>query len=131
VSDVSSPVKPLLVVVHDDEALRELLAAELHKRFGQQYDVEDNGSAEPALAAVRRHVDGGKPVAAAFSADSSVCGGSAFRTELRDLDPNVRRVLILGRGEWSSAHPAVTEMRTGQAESYSSCHGARPASRCA
>ena len=57
-------------------------------------------------------------MAAVFSADNSACGGSAFRTELRDLDPNVRRVLILGRGEWSTAHPAVTAMRTGQAESY-------------
>ena len=37
---------------------------------------------------------------------------------MRDLHPHVRRVLIVGRGEWSNAHPAVEAMRTGQAESY-------------
>src|SRR5262249_13492653 len=77
-----------------------------------------HASSTSALAAVQRRVQEGWPVAAVFTADSSACGGGAFRTALRDLDPHVRRVLIVGRGEWSTAHPAVTAMRTGQAESY-------------
>jgi thioredoxin reductase (NADPH) len=118
VSEVSSSAKPLLVVVHDDEAVRRLLVRDLLERFGQHYDLEEHGSAEPALVAVREQLCAGRQVAAVFSADSAACGGAGFCTALRDLDPRLRRVLIVGRGEWSTAHPAVTAMRTGQAESY-------------
>jgi thioredoxin reductase (NADPH) len=57
-------------------------------------------------------------VAAVFGGDSVACGGSEFRAEIRDLHPQARRVLIVGRGEWRNVHPAVEAMRTGQAESY-------------
>jgi thioredoxin reductase (NADPH) len=53
-----------------------------------------------------------------FTADTPACGGAELRTQVRDLHPHVRRVLILGRGEWRNTHPAVEAMRTGQAESY-------------
>jgi thioredoxin reductase (NADPH) len=118
VSEVSSSAKPLLVVVHDDEDVRRLLVRDLRERFERQYELEDHASAEPALASVRRQLVDGREVAAVFSGDGEACGGAKFCTALRDLDPRLRRVLIVGRGEWSTAHPAVGAMRTGQAESY-------------
>jgi thioredoxin reductase (NADPH) len=57
-------------------------------------------------------------VAAVFSADTAACGGRAFRAEVRELHPQARRILLVGRGEWSTEHPAVEAMRAGQAESY-------------
>jgi thioredoxin reductase (NADPH) len=53
-----------------------------------------------------------------FSPDSVACGGNALRATVRALDPDTRRILLVGRGEWSKTHPAVAVMRTGQAEGY-------------
>jgi thioredoxin reductase (NADPH) len=70
------------------------------------------------LRAIEQHADDSRPVAAVFFADTAPCGGAEFRTRVRDAHPQVRRVLIVGRGEWRNEHPAVEAMRTGQAESY-------------
>jgi thioredoxin reductase (NADPH) len=53
------------------------------------------------------------------SADESPAGGSAsLLAAVHELHPLTRRVLLIGRGEWSKEHPAVTAMRTGQVDSY-------------
>jgi thioredoxin reductase (NADPH) len=111
-------VKPVLSVVHDDEDVRALLQRDLAERFGRHYDVEAHAAAAAALQTLLAHADEGRPVAAVFGADTSACGGAAFRAQVRELHPRARRVLIVPRGEWSKAHPAVEAMRTGQAESY-------------
>ena len=67
---------------------------------------------------LRRHAEEGRPVAAVFSADTEACGGEAFRATVREFHPHARRVLLVARGEWSKAHPAVAALRSGQAESY-------------
>jgi thioredoxin reductase (NADPH) len=110
--------RPVLSIVHDDIGLRELLAGELRGRFGTDYDIEAHASARRARAALRAHAEAARPVAAVFGGESAACGGPEFRAEVRDLHPQARRVLIVGRGEWRNAHPAVEAMRTGQAESY-------------
>ena len=110
--------RPVLSIVHDDRGLRELLADELRGRFGKDYDVEAHSGAKHARAALRAHAEAARPVAAVFGGSSAACGGTGFRAEVRDLHPQARRVLILGRGEWRNEHPAVEAMRTGQAESY-------------
>jgi len=95
-----------------------LLERDLRERFGGHYDIEAHPDAPAALAAAGRQAEAGRALAAVFVADSAACGGAEFRTTLREAHPLVRRVLIVGRGEWRTAHPAVDAMRTGQAESY-------------
>jgi thioredoxin reductase (NADPH) len=104
--------------VQDDGEVRRLLEQDLRERFGDHYDVEAHAEREPALRSLRRHAGEERPVAAVFQADSEVCGGAELRTRARDAHPHVRRVLLIGRGEWKNEHPAVEAMRTGQAESY-------------
>src|SRR5581483_2860621 len=111
-------VLPLLCVVHDDADVRDLLARDLRERYSAHYEVEAHADAAGALASLRAAARESRPVAAVFSADSSVCGGEPFRTEVRELHPGARRVLLLGRGEWTKEHPADAAMRTGQADSY-------------
>ena len=113
-----SAPKPLMCVVHDDSQVRELLVRDLHARFGGQYDVVAYPGADAALRALCRHADDGRAVAAVFSADTDRCGGDTFRAGLHALHPRAQRVVLVGRGEWSNAHPAVSAMRSGQAESY-------------
>jgi thioredoxin reductase (NADPH) len=110
--------RPLLCVVHDDVEVRRLLRGDLEQRFGSTYEVEAYADAANALEALRRYSEIRRPVAAVFGADSDLCGGEAFRLEVHDLHPAARRVVLVGRGQWNQAHPAVAALRTGQAESY-------------
>lgn len=110
--------KPTLSVVHDDAETRRLLEHDLLERFGGHYEVEAHPGAVAALEAATRQAQAGRELAAVFVADTSDCGGAEFRVKLREIDPLVRRVLIVGRGEWKTPHPAVEAMRAGQAESY-------------
>jgi thioredoxin reductase (NADPH) len=113
-----TPAKPVLCVVQDDEEVRRLLERDLGARFGGQYDIESYADAPSAVRALERHAADERRVAVVFVADTDACGGAEFRTRVRDVHPHVRRVLLVGRGEWKNAHPAVEAMRTGQAESY-------------
>ena len=110
--------RPLLCVVHDDAGVLDLLARDLGERFGTHYDVDAHPNADAALAVLRAFAADGRPVAAVFAGDTDACGGDAFRAEAHDLHPGARRVLLVGRGEWSKRHPAVAAMRSGQADSY-------------
>jgi thioredoxin reductase (NADPH) len=98
--------------------LRGLLEADLRERFGGQYEVEAHPGSAEALRAVQAHAERRRRVAALFAPDNAACGGATLRAAVREEHPQARRVLILGRGEWRNAHPAVEAMRTGQAESY-------------
>jgi hypothetical protein len=118
VTESKSAPNPLICVVHDDGQVRELLVRDLQARFGAQYDVLAYPGADAALRALCRHADDGRAVAAVFSADTDRCGGDTFRAEVHALHPRTQRVVLVGRGEWSKAHPAVSAMRRGQAESY-------------
>jgi thioredoxin reductase (NADPH) len=114
----SECLNPLVCVVHDDRGIRELLVSDLVERFGGHYAIEAFPDAEAALAALRRYADNARPVAAVLSADSDACGGETLRVDVHDLHPQAQRVVLIGRGEWSKTHPAVSAMRSGQAESY-------------
>ena len=76
----------------------------------------------PALlslcAVLRQHAEAREAVAAVLVGDTPACGGGEFRANIREAHPHARRVLIVRRGEWKNAHPAVEAMRTGQAEAY-------------
>jgi thioredoxin reductase (NADPH) len=109
---------PILCIVHDERSVREVLVNDLTERFGSHYELEAHAGARSALEALRAHADAGRRVAAVFSSDSETCGGEDFWAEMHGLYPRARRVLMVGRGEWSKAHPAVAAMRTGHAESY-------------
>ncbi|MGN6378345.1 MAG: FAD-dependent oxidoreductase [Gaiellales bacterium] len=104
--------------MHDDADVRGRLERDLGERFGAHYELEAHAAAPGALRALEGHQQAGNPVAVVFSADTEACGGAEFRSAVRDLHPHARRIVLLGRGEWRNAHPAVEAMRTGQAESY-------------
>lgn len=115
---MATSARPILSVVHDDNEIRRLLARDLRERFGGHYAIEAHADAPGAMRTLREHAQAGRAVAAVLVAGTSACGGDAFRTEVRETHPHARRVLIVGRGEWRNAHPAVEAMRTGQAEAY-------------
>ena len=111
-------MNPSLHLLHDDPAVRAHLERDLRRRYGDDYDVQAHASDGEVLAALRRDADEGRRVAVVFSDESPAGGSAELLAVVHELHPQARRVLLIGRGEWSKEHPAVTAMRTGQVDSY-------------
>jgi len=111
-------VRPAVHVSYADADVRELLAHDLRERFGTGYGIAAHAGGEAALAALRRDAQDGRRVAVVVSDESPTGGPEDLLAAAHDLHPRARRVLLVGRGEWSNQHPAVEAMRRGQADSY-------------
>jgi thioredoxin reductase (NADPH) len=118
VGDAASRVSPSLHLLHGDEGVRAHLERDLRRRYGNDYDVCAHASDDQVLAALRGDADQGRPVAIVFSDESPAGGSTGLFAAVHELHPAARRVLLIGRGEWSKEHPAVAAMRTGQVDSY-------------
>jgi len=118
VGDAASRVNPALHLLHGDEAVRAELEHDLRRRYGADYDVCAHASAAEVLAALGRDADSDRRVAVVFSDESPAGGSAELLAAVHELHPLARRVLLIGRGEWSKEHPAVAAMRTGQVDSY-------------
>ena len=109
---------PSLHLLHADAGVRAELERDLRRRYGTDYDVHAYRSADDVLEALRRDADAGGRVAVVFSDESPPGGSAELLAAVHELHPLARRVLLIGRGEWSREHPAVAAMRTGQVDSY-------------
>ncbi len=109
---------PSLHLLHGDVGVRADLEHDLRRRFGADYDIRSHAGADAALTALRRDADEGRRVAIVFSDESPAGGSAELLAVVHELHPLARRVLLIGRGEWSKEHPAVAAMRTGQVDSY-------------
>ena len=109
---------PSLHLLHADAGVRAELERDLRRRYGTDYDVHAYRSADDVLEALRRDADAGRRVAVVFSDESPPGGSAELLAAVHELHPLARRVLLIGRGEWSREHPAVAAMRTGQVDSY-------------
>jgi thioredoxin reductase (NADPH) len=118
VGDAASGVNPSLHLLHGDAGVRADLERDLRRRFGADYDIHSHAGADAALTALRRDADEGRCVAIVFSDESPAGGSAELLAVVHELHPLARRVLLIGRGEWSNEHPAVAAMRTGQVDSY-------------
>lgn len=105
-------------IVHADADVRAALLDELTGRFGSTYAIVAHADGDAAAAALRAAATAGLRVAVVFTDESPAGGSAALLALVHELHPRARRVLLVGRGEWSQEHPAVAAMRTGQADSY-------------
>jgi len=115
---IVSPPKPILLVVEDREPQRQRLAAALESRFGAAYLIETAGSSGSALDMLQRSA--GREEVALVAAWHELRDGNAIDLLIRThvLHPKAKRALIIGRGQWSAAHPAVRAMTLGQIDYY-------------
>ena len=111
-------MNPSLHLLHGDAGVRADLERDLRRRFGADYDIHSHAGADAALTALRRDAEEGRHVAIVFSDESPAGGSAELLAVVHELHPLARRVLLIGRGEWSKEHPAVAAMRTGQVDSY-------------
>ncbi|MBK7755177.1 MAG: response regulator [Deltaproteobacteria bacterium] len=95
-----SELRPTLLVVDDDERLRERLQRALRDRG---YEVRGAGSAKEALALARDET----PEHALLDLRLPDGGGLPLLRELRELDPTINIVVLTGYGSIATALEAV------------------------
>ncbi len=109
--------EPVVLVVTGDESVGAALVGDLRRRFGADYSIVGVDSGEAALATVAEVV-GRSGEVALMIADQSLTGMPAIEafTRARALAPTAKRILLVDRGDWSSANPLVSAMALGQVD---------------
>jgi thioredoxin reductase (NADPH) len=110
--------KPRFYLVDDDPRRREAFAGELAGRFGRDYQVEAVASPAAALDALARLDDGDEVALVIAATHMAEMDGVELLVRVHELRPAAKRVLLLGRGEWATPHPAVRAMTLGQIDYY-------------
>jgi len=106
---------PVLLLVDDDPAALEALAGDVGRRFGADYQVLAERSPVAALAALRRLGAQSQAVALLVAGQRMAeMSGVEFLVAAHELHPAARRVLLVARGDYRAAHPAVRAMTVGQ-----------------
>jgi thioredoxin reductase (NADPH) len=110
--------RPLFFLVDDDAARLEALAGELRRRFGADYQVLAERSPSAALATLARLGAGDEVAMLVAPTTTAEMDGTELLVRAHELHPAAKRVLLVGRGEWASAHPLARAMTLGQVDHY-------------
>jgi thioredoxin reductase (NADPH) len=111
--------QPVLFLVNDQEAVLDALKGDLTTRFGVDYRIVAERPPAAALAALERLVASPEEVALVVAAQRMrEMTGVDFLVRAHELHPAAKRVLLVGRREWSAANPAVRAMMLGQIDGY-------------
>src|SRR3712207_941230 len=118
VEDAFAP-KPVLLAVDDDPKDLKAIARELHKRYGADYRVACQASAEAALTTLQDLKAAGEEVAVVLSAWwMSGVTGTEFLTHAHQLYPSAKRALLFERGNRTTREPIFQAMALGQIDYY-------------
>ena len=106
---------PVLFLVDEDRLALEALAADLGRRFGADYQILAEPSPMAALTRLGHLGAQSQPVALLLAAQRiAEMSGVEFLVAAHELHPAAKRVLLVARGDYSAAHPAVQAMTVGQ-----------------
>src|SRR5690349_10056611 len=99
--------RPVFLVLSPDG---EALAADLRRRYDADYRTETVPDAKALLTTLREITD---PVALLI-VDERVNDAIGLLDTARDLHPGAQRILLVERGQWTAAAPAVGVMALGR-----------------
>jgi thioredoxin reductase (NADPH) len=106
---------PVLFLVDEDRTELEALAGDVDRRFGADHEVVAECSPGAALAALSKLGTRSRAVAVLLAAQRMAgMSGVEFLVAAHRLHPAAKRVLLVERGDYSAAHPAVRAMTVGQ-----------------
>jgi thioredoxin reductase (NADPH) len=107
--------RPVFFVVAEDRRRLEALTRDLQRRYDADYDVVGAATAATALTMLKDLANAGADVALLI-ADERLTEIPAvdLLAGAGDLHPGAKRILLIERGDWSAAHPAVRAMAIGQ-----------------
>ena len=108
--------RPALFVIDNDPGVVSAMTGDLDRRFGQDFTVVGETTADAGLAALERLAAHGVPVALLI-ADHDLAGlpGTDFLARAHELHPQARRVLLVER-DYSVRSPVVRAMTLGEAD---------------
>ncbi len=107
--------QPILFLVNEHGRVLDALAGDLARRFGVDYQILSETSALAALATLAELAAGSEEVALVLAAQPMrEMPGVDFLVRAHELHPTAKRVLLVGRREWTATNPAVRAMTLGQ-----------------
>jgi thioredoxin reductase (NADPH) len=111
--------EPILFLVDDRPRVLEALARDLGRRFGGDHRIVAEGSPSAALEALEALARRGEEVALVVAGQRMAeLPGVLVLLRAHELHPGAKRVLLVGRREWTPANPAVRAMTLGQIDTY-------------
>jgi thioredoxin reductase (NADPH) len=115
----SGAPRPVLLAVDEDPGARGRIERELRKRYGEDYRVVCEGSAEAAMAKLEKFEAAGEEVALVL-ADQWMPGtsGMEFLACARRLYPTAKRVLLTEWGDRTTREPILQSMAQGLIDYY-------------
>jgi thioredoxin reductase (NADPH) len=112
-------VKPVLVVVDDEEGSRRALTEELESRYGRHYQVVSAGSPGAALARLEELSAAGAPVPLVLAVQwMPGMTGTQFLARVKQVIPTARRGLLISWGDRSAVGPILEAAALGWLEFY-------------
>jgi thioredoxin reductase (NADPH) len=110
---------PILFLVDDRPKVLAALAADLGRRFGGDHRILAEGSPGAALASLAGLAEAGEEVAMVVAGQRMAePAGVELLVRAHELLPGAKRVLLVGRREWTASNPAVRAMTLGQIDTY-------------
>ena len=119
--------KPVLVAVDDDRDDLEKISRELTKRYGEDYRIVCEASAERGLERLRELKAAGEDVALVL-ADQWLPGanGTEFLARSHHLFPTAKRVLLVSQGDSTVREPLLQSTALGRIDYYVNKPGRSP-----
>ena len=113
------PAKPVLLAVDGDAGSRRVIEHELRKRYGEDYRVVCEVSAEAAMHRLRGFAAAGEDVAVVL-ADQWTAGmsGTEFLTNVRNVFPTAKRALLIAQGDATVREPVLRATALGRIDYY-------------
>ena len=107
--------RPIFMLVADDEPRLVALRGDLSRRYEADYEVVSVASAGAALTMLAELAASGAEVALLI-ADEHLTDMPAvdFLARAHEQHRGAKRILLIDRGNWSAAHPAVSAMAVGR-----------------
>jgi thioredoxin reductase (NADPH) len=111
--------QPILFLVNDQGPVLEALTDDLVRRFGVQFGILGEASPAAALVSLTRLVDESAEIALVVAAQRmGEMPGVDVLARAHELHPTAKRVLLIGRRDWTATNPAVRAMALGQIDTY-------------
>lgn len=118
------PGKPVILAVDDDPLALDRIVDELERRYGRDYDVRGEGSADQALARIEACVTNAQPLALVL-ADQWLrephVTGETLLGRTRERHPGAKRALLVDWGAWgdpATEQAILRAMATGLIDYY-------------
>lgn len=108
--------QPVIFVIDGDAGVTAALREDLDRRFGEDFRIIGESSADTGLAALRKLAAAGDLVALLIvDHDLSAMPGVEFLARAHELHPLAKRVLLVER-DYSARSPVIPAMTLGQAD---------------